>query len=50
MKSVFAHKSDVEPSNGEAFSRSQLSKRFQYTFPKEEEIENILSGGAEVVF
>ena len=40
----------IEPKEGEYFSRSQLPKRFQYRLPKEDEAENIIAGGAEIVF
>ncbi|CCE81721.1 Piso0_002387 [Millerozyma farinosa CBS 7064] len=40
----------IELKEGEVASRSQLSKRFHYRAPKEDEIEQVLSGGAEVVF
>lgn len=50
QQEAFVNTNSIQPKEGEAFSRSQLSKRFQYTFPKEIEIDDIISGGAEVVF
>lgn len=46
----FVHKSGIEPKEGEVFSRAQLSARFRYKAPKDLEIEDVLSGGAEIVF
>ncbi|KAG5417835.1 hypothetical protein I9W82_005471 [Candida metapsilosis] len=46
----FHHNSPVEPQNGEYFSRSELPKRFRYPAVKDWEIDQVSSGGAEVVF
>ncbi|KAI5950678.1 hypothetical protein KGF57_004226 [Candida theae] len=46
----FHHKSPVEPQNGEFFSRSELPKRFRYPTIKDWEIDQVSSGGADVVF
>ncbi|ODV79130.1 uncharacterized protein CANTADRAFT_26171 [Suhomyces tanzawaensis NRRL Y-17324] len=46
----YFNKNPVEPQNGEFFSRSQLSSRFRYKAPKEEEIDNVITGGAALVF
>lgn len=46
----FHNSNPLEPQNGEAFSRSELSARFRYKPLKEEEIEQVASGGAELVF
>ncbi|KAI5956209.1 hypothetical protein KGF54_000684 [Candida jiufengensis] len=40
----------IDPQNGEFFSRSELPKRFQYKPIKEFEIENVSSGGADVIY
>lgn len=47
---AYLNTNSIEPKAGEYFSRAQLPKRFRYTLPKESEIDNIISGGAEVVF
>lgn len=47
---AFHNSNPVEPQNGESFSRSELSARFRYKPIKEEEIEQVTSGGAEFVF
>lgn len=44
------HKSGIEPRDGEVFSRAELSPRFRYKPIKDSEIEQLLSGGAELVF
>lgn len=44
------YKGSLEPKDGEYFSRSELPARFRYTPPSELEMEDIISGGAEVVF
>jgi small subunit ribosomal protein YMR-31 len=44
------YKSGIEPREGEVFSRAELSPRFRYKPIKESEIEQLLSGGAELVF
>ncbi|KAK7680457.1 hypothetical protein QCA50_016455 [Cerrena zonata] len=46
----YFNSNSIEPKDGEVFSRSQLSPRFRYSFPKEDEAENIISGGASIVF
>ncbi|KAI5967161.1 hypothetical protein CANMA_003218 [Candida margitis] len=46
----FHHSSPIEPQNGEFFSRSELPKRFRYPTIKDWEIDQVSSGGAEVVF
>lgn len=48
--SLYVNPNPVEPKEGVFFSRSELSKRFRYKVPKEEEMENIESGGAALVF
>lgn len=48
--STYFNANPIEPKEGEYFSRSQLPKRFQYSLPKEDEADNILAGGAEIVF
>ncbi|KAG7193345.1 uncharacterized protein KQ657_000762 [Scheffersomyces spartinae] len=48
VSSIF--KGSLEPKDGEYFSRSELPARFRYTPPTELEMEDIISGGAEVVF
>lgn len=48
--SSYSNTNPIEPKEGEYFSRSQLPLRFRYKLPKEDEAENIISGGAEVVF
>ncbi|KAK6457917.1 uncharacterized protein RJT20DRAFT_125799 [Scheffersomyces xylosifermentans] len=48
--STYFNSNPIEPKEGEFFSRAQLSQRFRYKVPKEDEIEDIISGGAEVVF
>lgn len=48
--SSYFNASSIEPEEGVFFSRSQLSNRFQYKLPKEDEADNIITGGAEVVF
>ncbi|RCK60638.1 hypothetical protein Cantr_08011 [Candida viswanathii] len=47
---AYKNSNPVEPQNGEHFSRSELSARFRYKPIKEEEIEQVESGGAELVF
>merc|ERR1711890_174541 len=42
-------KSGIEPREGEVFSRAELSPRFRYKPIKDSEIEQLLSGGAELV-
>jgi small subunit ribosomal protein YMR-31 len=46
----FFNSNPIEPKDGEFFSRSQLPLRFRYKAPKDDEMENITSGGAEIVF
>lgn len=48
--SSYSNTSSIEPKEGEYFSRSQLPLRFRYKLPKDDEAENIISGGAEIVF
>lgn len=43
-------KSGIEPRDGEVFSRAELSPRFRYKPIKDFEIDQLISGGAELVF
>lgn len=40
----------IEAKDGEVLSRAELPARFQYKAPKEDEIEDICSGGADLVW
>ncbi|CAK9441492.1 uncharacterized protein LODBEIA_P53600 [Lodderomyces beijingensis] len=40
----------IEPKEGEYFSRSELSKRFRYKPIKDIEIDQVSSGGADIIF
>ncbi|KAG2734887.1 hypothetical protein G9P44_002893 [Scheffersomyces stipitis] len=48
--STYFNSNPIEPKEGEFFSRSQLSARFRYKAPKDLEIEDVLSGGADIVY
>ncbi|KAK6465503.1 hypothetical protein DFJ63DRAFT_23678 [Scheffersomyces coipomensis] len=48
--SSYFNPSSIEPKEGEFFSRSQLSPRFRYSAPKEIEIDEVLSGGADIIY
>ena len=47
---AFFNSSPIEPEEGVYFSRAELPKRFQYKPLKEEEIENVLTGGAILTY
>ncbi|CAI5759779.1 unnamed protein product [Candida verbasci] len=40
----------IKPKDGECFSRSELPERFRYKAIKDQEIDDIISGGAEVIY
>lgn len=40
----------IQLKEGEVLFRCKLSKRFRYTVPSEVEIEQVESGGADLVF
>jgi len=46
----YSNSTPIEAGEGEYFSRSELPSRFQYKAPKEDEIEDIISGGADLVW
>ncbi|CAK7892015.1 hypothetical protein CAAN1_01S08130 [[Candida] anglica] len=49
-KSTYFNSNPIEPEEGVFFSRSQLPARFKYSPPKQSEIDNVISGGADLVF
>lgn len=49
-QSSYFNSNPIDPKEGEAFSRAELSPRFRYKGPSEAEIENICSGGAALTF
>ncbi|KAI5958730.1 uncharacterized protein KGF55_005729 [Candida pseudojiufengensis] len=46
----FHNSNPVDPQHGEFFSRSELPKRFQYKPIKDFEIDNVISGGADIIY
>ncbi|KAK6197455.1 uncharacterized protein RJT21DRAFT_123279 [Scheffersomyces amazonensis] len=48
--SNYFNSNPIEPKEGQFFSRSELSPRFRYKAPKDLEIDDILSGGADILY
>ena len=48
--SRYQNPNPIQPKEGEYFSRSELPSRFRYKPIKDSDIENVLSGGAEIVY
>ncbi|KAI3403604.1 hypothetical protein KGF56_003649 [Candida oxycetoniae] len=48
--SSYHNANPVQPQHGEFFARSELPERFRYKPVKDFEMEQIISGGAEIVY
>lgn len=50
VESVKTYFKPIELKEGEVLLRSELSTKFRYTIPSEEECDQITSGGADLVY